>query len=289
MRVKLIFFSILIILFLGLFFWKLEKSYIFPLNISCHKNPLINIQIENKPYPVLVDLGYNASLSLDKEIVDSLEKKTFIKKCYFKNLKGKIDERSRYAISEVYLDGLLIRDVVCDAELSESYWDSVIYKEEGDIKDDNGTIGRGLLQRYQVLFDFPNLKMQLFPKKNSIEKRILNNKEYLKIVYIIIDESIVIPIKTDFGVLFFILDTSYTVTHLKKTPKLEAFTKRQQYGMKVIETQNFAIRRKNFGPKEIYLIEDMQLNEKIDGFLGMDFLINRVMYIDFDNQCIYLK
>ena len=291
MRKKIIFFLVLtiVVLLSSLFFWKQEKSYIFPLKINCCRNPLVNIQIENKSYPILVDLGYNASLSLDKEIVASIKQKTFIKKCCFQNFKGNIYERSCYAIPGVFLDKLSIRNLSCDERDLDSYWDTRIYIEKGDTKDYNGAIGRELLQRYQVLFDFPNLKMQLFPKKNPLEKRILNSKEYLKIFYVLIDEGIFIPIKTDFGDLFFLLDTGCTLTHLKATPKLEALAKRQQYGIKVIESQNFTIREKNFGPKEIHLLEGVQLNEKIDGFLGMDFLINRVMYIDFDNQCIYLK
>ncbi len=62
----------------------------------------------------------------------------------------------------------------------------------------------------------------------------------------------------------------------------------QCQGFPVLKTSMFSIGGKEFGEKDLYLLDDTPDMPPCDGFLGMDFLENHLVYIDYQKKAVYI-
>lgn len=62
-----------------------------------------------------------------------------------------------------------------------------------------------------------------------------------------------------------------------------------KHGFPSLSSDTFSIGGTNFGSKPLYFIDITEELDEIDGFLGMDFIKDHVIYIDFDHHILYIK
>ena len=64
--------------------------------------------------------------------------------------------------------------------------------------------------------------------------------------------------------------------------------KNEKHGFPIYTTSMFEIGSKNFGSMNLYLFDITPELHEIDGVLGMDFVKNHVIYIDYKDKVLYI-
>ena len=97
-------------------------------------------------------------------------------------------------------------------------------------------------------------------------------------------------IATDLGGLDILVDTGFTLTMLHDFLYPYGETVRLDYrDIPIFSSRKFIIGNKDFGRKNLYFLKMQDRLYDIDGFLGMDFIKDHVIYIDFSKSEIYIQ
>lgn len=97
-------------------------------------------------------------------------------------------------------------------------------------------------------------------------------------------------IDSDIGELVLILDTGSTSTIVsEKLYPVETEKIFDCRGLLAFTSKRFSIRDRDFGPKNLYFMEIAKDLQEFDGVLGMDFIKDNVIYIDFTKSEIYIQ
>ena len=97
-----------------------------------------------------------------------------------------------------------------------------------------------------------------------------------------------VQVETDVGKLNLAVDTGATATLIKPSLVKNLPLKKDKHGCSFCITSRFAFAERNFGQLDLYIYDLIPQFQEIDGFLGMDFLRNHVVYIDYKDKFIYI-
>ena len=257
------YFSIALILLAIFLYWKSHSvSYHVPLTVLFDQSdfPIVEAKIEEKIYPLKVHLGSKFELALEPDALASFAP---IKTVSYLDEKGKRHECPEYNLSNLSLDSLKFCNL------------SVIEHSNGV-----GSIGRPLLSKMNLLFDFNNSLIIASNSFRQLKEDGYDLSTYLKVPLEITSKGIFLKIETDFGVQNFFLNTGASRTALKK-PSLSKAS--------AITSERFVIQKHNFGPINLSLLEIPDALENVEGFLGVDFFKKHIIYLDWSKRYAYIQ
>ena len=139
------------------------------------------------------------------------------------------------------------------------------------------------------LLDFPRSRLIMIEKLDDSLRRLnLSLKNFTEVALDPSFTHMVIDIDTDIGIKKFIVDTGANLTVLKPNPVAYDENGKIADKKEWITFSEFFINGKNFGPHEVLLFNRLHAEKNTDGFLGMDFLENRAILIDFENNKVFI-
>lgn len=271
-----------------------NKKYHFQIStrLSGQNDPSIKVKIQGHKYPLRIDLGSKLELELSKSTLNLLDK-TPHKSLTTRDMTGRPYENPAHVIPSIEINGLVFDQVVTIEENVDYISNTTFY--EGDkkntliYKNTSGTIGSALFADKNLLLDFD---YSLFFVSNDVSKLKVKGydlKEFIKLPYTRYKHGIILKVNTEFGEIRLALDTGCTVNFLRSSFASHIKPVGKRFGLPFITTSTFEMGGKDFGPMNLYPYDISSDLSDMDGMLGMDFLIDHVVYIDRDHQQIYIQ
>lgn len=255
------------------------------------ERPIVKITICSKPYLVIFDLGSRLEVELYEDRLVGLPLK-YAGIESFTNFKGNQFEYPKFIAPKIELGSLSYKDrQIVSRPLSDLCESVILGFGEAVAKADriSGFIGRGILTETNILLDMKTSKIVLTNCENRLLSEGYDLESFLKTPFLLDAKGLIFEIETDLGKGRFLLDTGATVTLLQKQCfPIKVSENESPHPIPYIKTERFIINGADFGSQKLFFIE-IAKKLKVDGILGMDFIRNHVMYIDFTKQLLYIQ
>jgi len=269
--------------FIGcLLFWQSSKKITaLPLALSaCSDLPYLDVTIEGISYPFLLDLGSSIELSARKPIVEKIQKKRRLGKTSWMGIKGNVYHSSLYELKTLKMGTSTFKNVrlgmnVDGFILKDMKLHNLIETDQEILHQHPGSIGWPILEKTNLLLDWFNEKAYAVKEIGELKTNGYHIDQWHKIPFELA-HGIIIEVATDFGIKRLILDTgaTYTMVHSSKS--------------NTYHSQKFILGGVDFGRTRIDMIKMPDAFRDIDGILGMNFLKQHIVYIDYKNKWLYL-
>lgn len=257
-----------------------------PVAFTASDIPYAKIEIQGSFYPIEIDLGSGYDLSLRGDILKQLDKVPR-RKIEFIDVNGNMNKVRSYFISDIKLCNRFFDDVVVGEETLKAMQGCMLSGVK-DIYETAGIMGRPLLTQNNLLLDFSRSAMYLSESIDDLKKIGYSLEKMTQVSFDDSEGQIVLRIQTDIGEKKLWLDTGSTLTLLKPEQISKRYCKKDEDGFFHFKTDNFIIGDRDFGDRDIYLY-NIQCIGDCDGILGMDFLKEHAVYLDFSTHIAYLS
>jgi hypothetical protein len=249
-----------LILFFGLF--NRESNYIqIPLEFSS-EIPILRIGIEGKSIPLLLDLGSACEFELSKEVLNAVAKKERVDTRTVTELDGRIKTSPTYLLQRVQIrNGEAIHTIASEAD---HIFPSFAL----------GRIGRNILQTSNLLLDFQ--RSLLFVLRNFEDLGFEGYKisDFHEVPFEMTRWGAVFSVETDFGIKRCFINTSDVCSSIR-----DSKTQNRR-----ISTTKFKIGDVDLGNTELNEANIDLIFDDIDGYLGIDFFMKTVVFLDYQNR-----
>ena len=252
--------------------------------------PCFDVEIGQKKVVFGLDLGLDADLSATKELTQNIKDKSFVKTVSMNGIRGGIYEENIYQVPSFKIGRLTTHNRFLNEE--NAAWEqesTIIHKKDPNVLHPPGRMGWRLFLGITVFLDLKNGKMILaasiedfFKKKHSLEG-------FTKTAFLIDHGFIEFIGQTPQGPLRCILDSGCTSNlihgeNLNDEPLAKLITDESRF----IQVDLFSIGGYNCGPITFRPIP-IQFQTPVNVILGMEFLLNHQVFIDFPHQEIYFS
>ncbi len=262
------------------------------LGFTASELPYINISIGCEQYSMVVDLGSRFEIDMKSDTLKHLPKSRLGTEKW-KNFKGSEFIRPSYILPEIRIGSLVFTNSSVVEVFTTDREDSVIWRDQKGSKispKTAGSLGRKLFKSLNLLFDIRKSKMVISNDLKKLKKHGYDLKTYAKVPFTLHPKGIILNIDTDIGGLNFILDTGSTCTtihnYLHPVNKSKVFDHRN---LSNFCSKKFAVGSTDFGPKRLYFLNMSKDLQEFDGLLGMDFIKEHVIYVDFSKNEIHIR
>lgn len=289
-----------------------KQSRFIPVKIcgfSIGNIPQLEIEIEGQVFTADLDLGWDGGVVLPVDMIQKINNKLLAGQHSFFNLQGKTYQSSVYEVSAIHLGKARIFPIKVEEAHPVFETDGILIKDAKDVTESsNGRVGWRIFRNLNILLDcehnllifsdsLQTLKQQGYPIDSFIEAPLLLDRN-----------SIDFEVITQDGPLRCMLDTGSTLNllnidlkngdqshrlidldHLKDKPPefnsdnqdLLIFNKQDNWECKMFELSG-----NEFGPVHFNKIKSPV---GIDAIIGMEFIEDHLIFIDFQNQKIYFS
>jgi len=254
--------------------------------------PFVFISIENNSFPMTIDLGSRLDVKLHANIADTFNLKKLGKEKW-KNYLGKAFKYPKYDLPSLKVEKISFKHSILTAVPLEEQNEYCIWNNKTDDKQTPktvGHIGRGLLQKVNLLLDMPASKLVISNSLSKLKREGYDLNTFSKIPFTLTKKGIIIRAETDLGQTKLLLDTGFTLTMLHDYLYPEGSEKTFDHmAFLAYKSDKFILENKSFESQPLYFIKMAKELNDIDGFLGMDFISKHIVYIDFSSQHLYIK
>ncbi len=251
-------------------------------------HPLIQMEIEGNIYPLSIDLGSYAQMSIDKEVLEKIKKKPY-GLAKFNDFKGNNYVSPKYLIPEIRIGNTIFVEVIAAEENEDFKKNTVLWDNpESTSSRLGGKMGRALLKRNtSLLLDFPNSRVA-FIENPRLLKTVSFSEDSLAIPFEYTSFGITLMVNTDLGVKRVFLDTGCTINAIRATQCQNLECQIDRNGLPYFMSSQFNIGNKSFGKIQLYPLDIAIGIDEFDGILGMDFMRHHTFYIDFQHKVLYI-
>jgi hypothetical protein len=237
------------------------------------KIPFIDVELQGKTYPFKINLGWTRSpLYLSKDLLSGMDKMpNGVVKIDFE---GKEVEYPSYLLPEIKIGDLIFKDLPV---------------MEIDHENNFAYFGLKFFEERNLLLDFANSTMILCNDLNKIKQVGYSIEEMTKVPCQIGKKGILLSVSTDIGLVRLGISTENTFSLIRPNLVNEKITTDGPMGMKAVTTSIFTIGGRNFGAQDLCLYGLFPESYGVDGCMGMDFLLDHVLYFDFKNKVAYIQ
>lgn len=279
--------------FVGINLYKALPSFtILPIKIDTSGLPCIDVHIEDKTYPILIDSGSFIEFELHSNLLNSIRKIPFGSEQWI-NFQGINFDCPRYILPTIKIGSSVFKNIKVTALPQEQKDHSLIWKNHNHSNDTFtfvGSLGRSFFNKKCMLLDVAQSKLILSNHPKHFEQQGYNLKKFINVSTIQSSFGFLLKIDTDIGIKKFLLDTGCTYTILNESYYPQSITKEiTRHGMKTYTTRLFALEGIDFGHQELHFQNISEKFNDLDGALGMDFIKKHVIYIDFIHNQLYIK
>lgn len=252
--------------------------------------PSAFISIHGKTLPIIVDTGSsNAYLMLTRYALGNAPIKYTGHKMCFMAFDGKHCQ-PEFILSKVTIGNFNLTNV--KASIMESLWGGV--EEKAFVSTEasrNGLIGLKLLEKFNLLLDFPHNRMILVQPGSKLTA--YDTSKWISFPF---GENLSTQLKINGKILHLDWDTGSVPSILKRD--IAAYFSQKACPLKTsygaahcmrVETKTFTTLLNERLPKTWFMVQDIPQSAPFDGLIGSNFFRKNIVYINFDQHRIYVK
>ncbi len=253
--------------------------------------PCVNVEIEGRQLLFLLDLGFRGDLSLDNDVLDSLDSKTFVGERRTYGVRGKPYTNKSYRIPKAVIGSMSFSPPMVQEENSEFLKDSrIAINDNIESSKEVGRLGWELFLQSNLLLDIPHSQIAFCDSLDTLIKHGYQNETFTRIPLLLERGLVEFEASISDGVLRCMLDTGATFSVLNNDVEEEG---KSLDGLawdpdKVAEYPSLKINGKDFGPVLLHPLP-IRIPIRIEAILGMDFLKNHIVFLSFGDQCAYFS
>ncbi len=262
-----------------------------PISLGSANTPLAHVEIQGSEYLLQVDSGCKFELVLNKEVLSHLEKHP-CGTLESRDAGGKTYQSKAYILPKIKIGDFYFKNVVAN-EMNEDYEANITYYTEKKNREEIfktrlGYIGRGLLEKMNILLDVPNSVIVLCDDMKQLSKAGYRVTQSVGVPFETGRAGTVLTTDTDLGKIRLSIDTGSTVSFIRSSLLQSYACTEKRYGLPYFTTSRFEIGNKDYKNIDLYLLDITSELHEIDGILGMNFLEKQAVYIDYKNKAFYI-
>lgn len=262
-----------------------------PMTLSSAATPLAKVEIQGREFILLVDSGSKFQLDLDRDVLDTLDKQP-CGTLQSRDIRGASYDSTAYLVQKIKIGNRVFNNVVV-VEVNEDFVaNATFFIDESRVKkrdkDGVGVVGRALLEKANLCFDFPNLVFFECGGMKGLKKAGYPMENLVAVPFEGGRAGAALVVETDFGPMRLSLDTGSTLSIVRSSLLQNYESDRYECGLPCVKTSKFQIGGRDFGSMELHPFEVTPELHEMDGLLGMDFLKNHVVYVDYQDKVIYI-
>jgi hypothetical protein len=234
-----------------------------------HNIPTINGTVEGTTYPLRLDLGSMFPFAFREEILQNIRKFQY-GTARWHDFRGKKYESPMYTVPEIKINNLKFTHVYTKQDRDDFHVNATL---QGLPLVPLGVIGLPILEKYNLFLDFPHSAIYASSDHLLLQRAGLLSQNLLPIPFTRHPDGILLSIETDLGTYRLILDTGSTRTVIRAPHSAS--------------TARFCIKGHDFGERSVIAI-DLSPQLDFDGCIGMDFLRDYPLFIDYPNKIIFV-
>ena len=253
--------------------------------------PVLEVEIENKKIPVILDLGFSGYTVFDNLFVHGMSDKQFLRQSWKYGFRGIKRYHDVYRIPKMRIGDLTYTNLEVNERDPAFNEESTVFLDKEKFVPDpfvlGGEIGWMLFNNLILFLDMKQSKMVVCGSLEKFEKAEHSLKSYTKTPLMMDRDLVEIETVTSHGVVKCLLDTGCTCNfintgHSTDEP-LERIV-RNESGFTTLTS--FKIGEHDFGPVSFRPLP-IQLPINIQAILGMEFFDQHRVLIDFKNRQAY--
>lgn len=292
----------------GRFHLRNKGAYFYPVKFaefSHYDIPCLALKIEGKQTTAKFDLGFSGDMSLPEEFLMTLKYRPFIRTIKHFGLRGKTYESNIYEIPEIRIDRMSFYKAKVQGSNLEFENDAIISKEKENDFENLGRIGWKTFYNFNIFIDCENSLMAFCDGLKTLEKQGYPAHSFAKTSLLLDRDFIEFEAMTDLGPLRCVLDTGATCNFLNKDLQRNSNehmvlnpenadeyrktnSENKDHMVFNVEYEHefpvFKIGGQDFGPVNFRKIK---IPAEIDAIIGMDFIEDNLIFIDFPQRKIY--
>lgn len=271
-----------------LYKWPASYHVHVPCRLSGSNIPIIQMQIGECSYPVKMDLGSKFELSLYSFYLDSLEK-TEAGCLSCRDMYGNHYDNPAYRIPSVRIESLSYDQVLVAQESPEFVANTTLWVKDPTAPPTHhiGAVGRGLLERKNLLLDIQKSSIFISNNRRKLRQAGYSFDHGTPIPFEIGATGIIVHANSSFGPIRLSLDTGSSVSFIRSS-FVPDVTQYKNHGLSYTTCKTLSLEGQDFGSVDFYLLDLSPELTQIDGILGMPFLKNHVIYIDYTHRVLYI-
>jgi hypothetical protein len=238
--------------------------------------PCIELAIESKYARVGIDLGFLGHVFLPREFICELNEKKYIEDQTFYGYRGKQYQTELYQIPKLNIAGMNFNspDVLGMNQEFES--DAYIIDTISKPSDFLGSLGWKIFYNSNLLLDCPNSQIAFCDSLETLKHQGYPIEDFTQIPLLLDRDYVEFEANTNKGTLRCTLDTGATWNILNEEPS-------QIENPERYETE-FALGGADF---KVISFRKIKTPFKIDAVIGMEFIHDKVIFIDFRKEKLY--
>jgi hypothetical protein len=263
-----------------------------PITFSHADTPILSVDIEGQICPMEFDLGSKYSLSLDENLLKKINKqnKGLVK---WRDFRGDPHETSTYLIPKVNVCGFVwtdvtVREINAQTKAATYLWCNE-QTTEIDQKEEMGKIGWPLLEQTNLCLDLSQGAIFSCNSLEILQRKGICPKELVQVPFHFERGVMLVQAETDIGTLNLAIDTGASFTLVRPAFVKNLIFQNDFRGLSFCTISRFAFEGKSFGKLNLYPFDVAPQFQEMDGILGMDFLKNHIIYIDYKEKIIYIE
>lgn len=248
-----------------------------PISFVSKGLPTVEVKINNQTYHLILDTGADSvAMAFVPSALERLNPTYLVNQKQSLDIHGNPYQGRTFKLSQTVIGNLKITNLICSEELRS-------------FVPCDGIIGNQFLKHFNVYIDYQNLKVFLYPQYTYPSE--LELEKWQKVSFEHNNIGIVVngrfarnkkEIKfcLDSGMCSIQNGRTYGLLKPRNMPGL--FIKRKTY-----ETKSFYIDGIDFGPM-VFIASNFK-QPPVDGFLGHNFLSRYLVFIDFNQEVLFVK
>lgn len=247
-----------------------------PVTFSTFNTPGLNIEIEERSLLAKLDLGFEGDLAIEKKILDAIASKEWIGEKIMYGVHGKEYKEKRYRVPKVKMGSLTFSPPIVQEENAEFLTDATFIQNPEDevLRQEVGRVGWELFANACLFLDMRKGRIAVCDSIDSFKKEGYSIESFTKTPLLLERDLVEFEAMTPQGALRCVLDTGSTWNVLNETPG------------DIIECASLKIEGIDFGPTPFHQMP-IRIPIKIDAILGMEFLKDNLVFLDFVKKEVY--
>ncbi len=267
-----------------------HQDFCIPITFNRAGVPVLKTKIGECTYSMKLDLGSKFQITLCETVLDSLDKEPR-EIVHWRDAKGNFYESPSFSIPKITIgDTFVLKNLIAVQKGIQYEKNVTIWNDNKNISEPVafGSLGRPLLEKTNLLLDFPHSVIFLCKDKRSLKKAGFSLEEMIKVPLEITPKGMIIKTETDQGVLKLLIDTCASISLVRASHFQNQEYPKESHGFEVFTSSKFLIEGKDFGKQEFLLYDITPELHELDGVLGMDFLEKRIIYVDYSNRVVFI-
>lgn len=269
-----------------------QGSYFVPIEVSKFTEtalPCVAVDIGGQTFCMELDIGFQGDVSVEDTVLDRVSSKHLLGSKLTYGFRGKQYEVDLYRLPRIEIGAMSFVHPILQVASNAFRQDGKI-TQPGCISPshESGRLGWQLFHNVNLFLDLKNAKIAFCDSLNTLKKQRYSIDHFVRVPLFL--ERGLIELEAQIFENSFVrcvLDTGTTWNILNVVPSEEAIEQKAWDPQNILKSSTCKIGERNFGPVEFRRLP-IRIPIQVDAILGMGFLMDHSVFIDFSEKAIYL-